>query len=182
MKNKKNTKKTNLVQDMMNKLDKITGGKAHLALAAAAAVVLLFVVLIVALTRDPLYGTYKTKELLYMSPLSSEHLTLYEENYESISVSKKAFSYTFDEETTSFKKPQYETVEVTEELLARLAGGVQNKEAGISFEGAQKVHYVNTQESTSDRYMLVEYEDAMWYVLYHEVGESISIWHIFELD
>lgn len=167
---------------MMNKLDKKTGGKAHLVLASAAAVVLLLIVLVVALTKNPLYGTYKTKDLLYMSPLSSEHLTLYEENYKNISVSKKEFSYTYGDETTSFKKPQYETVEVTEELLSRLQSGVQNKEAGISFEGAQKVHYVNTQESTSDRYMLVEFEDTMWYVVYHELGERISIWSIFELD
>ena len=179
---KKNTKKTGFVQDIMDKLNKMTGGKANLALAAAAAVVVLLVVLVVAITKNPLYGTYQTKELLYMSPLSSEHLTLYEENYKKISVSKKAFSYTYGDETTTYKKPQYETVEMTQELLDRLQSGVQNKEAGISFEGAQKVHYVNTQEATSDRYMLVEFEDSVWYVVYHVVGERISIWSIFELN
>ena len=177
----KSKKKTSVLQNVIDKLNQLSGGKATLVLSAAIVVVVVLVIIIAVASGNPLYGTYKTGDLLYLSPLSFDHKTLYEENYESITLSKKAFSYLYEEKTTTFEKPEYETVEVTEELLSTLRGALQNKEE-ISFEGAQKVHYITTKEATSDRYMLVEFEDTMWYVVYHLVGERMSIWHIFEMD
>lgn len=180
----KRNKKKNIGKDLKKTfLDKIKENKRIASVAGGALVVLVAILLInTALNSNPLYGEYETGKLLYMTPLSSQSTESYEEEYLGITVSRKSFEVHQTEYDTTIEKPQYQTEEVTEEVLEQLSSGLIGENTGELFEGAEKVHYVYDSEGSQENYFLLEKTDAMYFVRFYIMSGDLHIWHVFELE
>ncbi len=172
---------TKTVQNLMNKLNELTKGKAKLVLAAAAAVVVVLVVVIIAVSGNPLYKKYKTGELLYISPLSSAHTDLYEESFEYVKLSGRKFEILVDDEKITVKKPEIQSEEITEEKMTEIQSALWGDTSKLDLTKVQRLHYVYDSEGKRCDYLLMETEDGMWFVKYYIVNEKMDIWHIIDL-
>lgn len=172
---------TKTVQNVMNKLNEVTRGKAKIVLAAAA-VVLVLVIAIIAVSGNPLYKKYKTGELLYNSPLNSAHADLYEEGFEYVKLSGRKFEILVNEEKITIKKPEVRSEEVTEEKMQEIRNAIWGDASKLDLTKIKTLHYIYDSEGKRCDYLLAETDDGMWFVKYYVVNEKMDIWHIIELD
>jgi len=166
------------MKNIWNTWNEKTKGKGTIIVAAVV-----FLGLFLAIVcRNPLYGTYTPGKLLYLSPLSAAHKTLYEESFTEIKVSGKEFVVTQGGENFVVEQPVYQTEEMTEARAQEFQQALQNKESGIVFDSAKKIHFVNQEDGKISEYLLIELDDSMWFVKYYMVAGRMDIWHIMEIE
>lgn len=179
----KRNKKKNIGKNEKKTIwDKCRENKRVMEIAGVALVAVVAVLLvIVAVNSNPIYGTYRVGNLLYLNSLCNIPESGYEEDYVGVSISNGKFVITYEEKEEVIKRPKYKIEEATDELLLSWQEAMSEKTDAEYLQGVTKVHFVYDAENKRTDYAILEKEDGMLFVQYYIIRDIVDIWHVFEL-
>lgn len=165
---------------MKNTKKSLNRNKKWAVAAGGAVVVIAAVVLFMMLSsKDPLYGTYQSGKVLYLTRLNDVGEELYEKSIGELTISEGEFFYWYQGLKQTVEHPRYDTREATEEECALIRGAMED---ALSMGGAKKIHYIQLSTGKNSEYLLVEFEDVLWFVRYYVVNGKMDVWHVIEFS
>lgn len=149
------------------------------AIVGAVAVIAAVALFVLLSSKNPIYGTYQSGKVLYLTPLNDVGAKWYEKSIGDVMISEGEFSYWYQGLKQTVEHPGYDTREATEEECDLIQNAMAD---ALSMEGAQKIHYIQLSTGKNSEYLLVEFEDVLWFVRYYVVNGKMDVWHVIEFS